>query len=38
VLLKREIVGVAVVLPRLELNANAMEMKAYEDTLDAVSR
>jgi predicted RNase H-like nuclease len=35
-LLEREIEGVEAALPRLELNASAIEVKAYEDTLDAV--
>jgi len=35
-LVESEIAGVSVLLPRLELNASAIDMKAYEDTLDAV--
>ena len=34
--LECEIAGVAATLPRLELNASPWEVKAYEDTLDAI--
>ena len=34
--LEREIAGVEAVLPRLEATAKASEIKAYEDTLDAI--
>jgi predicted RNase H-like nuclease len=34
--LECETAGVAATLPRLELNASAREVKAYEDTLDAI--
>jgi predicted RNase H-like nuclease len=35
-LLEGEIANVAATLPRLELNASAWEVKACEDTLDAI--
>jgi predicted RNase H-like nuclease len=34
--LESRIAGVEAVLPRLELTARAWEIKAYEDTLDAI--
>jgi hypothetical protein len=34
--LEREIAGVAAALPRLELNASGMDLKAFEDMLDAI--
>jgi predicted RNase H-like nuclease len=35
-LLESDIAGIASVLPRLELNATGMRVKAYEDALDAI--
>ncbi len=35
-LLEREIMGVQAAFPRLEMSASGVEVKAYEDALDAV--